>query len=567
MIKSEGHLTGERLPGMAEKALPWSRAIRSIARLDAYDIATVALIAALVVIALWTFKDYAISNDEGVQHHYGELIIAYYRSGFRVRDLFTFQNLYLYGGLFDIIVVALANVIPADPYELSHVLCAMTGIGGVAASAATARLIAGPRAGLIAAVALALCGAWYGAMFNHTKDIPFAAAMTGVTLFLVRILRQMPLPRIIDVAALGVFAGAALGVRSLGLLLFVYLGLAIVICLPWRENGGARLRFVTSSALRTFPGVALALLIMILAWPWAALSPLNPIRGLFAFSEFHYAIRTMFAGRIYEMADVSRIYVPGYLLIRVPLITLAGAAVAMSSLLWQPLGREPQQRRRELALVSLTIIVPLASEVLFHGPAFTGMRHFLFVLPPLAILAGVGFSELVDALEMKGRRLAAGVIALVGACFLWEGATLVRLHPYENLSYNALVGGLEGAFRRYDMDYWFNSMPEAIHRLEAYLRTEKPLDETQPLKIYSVAVCGERLTFDRTVTLPQLQWDFRPAWEDSDFFIATTHMNCDRDLDGEIVGTVERSGVPIAYVKDRRAILQRATASLASPQP
>jgi hypothetical protein len=44
-------------------------------------------------------------------------------------------------------------------------------------------------------------------------------------------------------------------------------------------------------------------------------------------------------------------------------------------------------------------------------------------------------------------------------------------------------------------------------------------------------------------------------------------MNCDLDLDGEIVGTVERFGVPIAYVKDRRAILQRASASLASPRP
>ena len=82
-----------------------------------------------------------------------------------------------------------------------------------------------------------------------------------------------------------------------------------------------------------------------------------------------------------------------------------------------------------------------------------------------------------------------------------------------------------------------------------------------------MAVCGERPTFDRTVTLPQLRWDFRPAWEDSEFFIATTHMNCDRDLDGEIVGTVERFGVPIAFVKDRRAIVQRAAPSLAlSPQ-
>src|SRR5262249_22304954 len=157
-----------------------------IARFDACDIATVALIAALVVIALFTFKDYAISNDEGVQHRYGELIIAYYQSGFRVRDLFTFENLYLYGGLFDVVVVALAHVIPIDPYELRHILCAMMGIAGIAASAATARLIAGPRAGLIAAIALALCGAWYGAMFNHTKDIPFAAAMTGAMLFLVR---------------------------------------------------------------------------------------------------------------------------------------------------------------------------------------------------------------------------------------------------------------------------------------------------------------------------------------------------------------------------------------------
>jgi hypothetical protein len=565
MTKTEAKLTGERLPGIAENALSRSRVIRSIARFDACDIATVALIAALVVIVLCTFKDYAISNDEGVQHHYGELIIEYYRSGFSVRDLFTFQNLYLYGGLFDITAVALSNIVPADPYDLRHVLCAMTGIGGVAACAASARLIAGPRAGLIAAIAIALCGAWYGAMFNHTKDIPFAAATAGATLFLVRILRQMPSPHAIDVATFGVFAGAALGVRSLGLLVFIYLGLAILIGLPWRESGNARMRFAASSALKTFPGVALALLIMILAWPWAALSPLNPIRGLFAFSDFHYAIRTMFAGRIYEMADVPRIYVPGYLLIRVPLITLVGAALALSSILWQPLGRESQQRRGDLALVSLTIIVPLVSHVLFRGPAFTGMRHFIFLLPPLAILAGVGFSELVRVLEMKGERLAVGAIALVGACFLWEGATLVRLHPYENLAYNALAGGLPGAFRRYDLDYWFNSMPEAIRMLEAFVRDKAPVESNEVSRVYSVAVCGVRPSFDRNVTLPQLHWDFRSQWEESEFFIAPTQMNCDRDLDGEIVATVERFGVPIAYVKDRRAFTKRPLVTVASP--
>jgi hypothetical protein len=31
---------------------------------------------------------------------------------------------------------------------------------------------------------------------------------------------------------------------------------------------------------------------------------------------------------------------------------------------------------------------------------------------------------------------------------------LVRLHPYQYIYYNSLVGGVGGAFRDYEMDYW-----------------------------------------------------------------------------------------------------------------
>jgi hypothetical protein len=177
----------------------------------------------------------------------------------------------------------------------------------------------------------------------------------------------------------------------------------------------------------------------------------------------------------------------------------------------------------------------------------------------------VGFEKALSALEMRGRALAYASVGLIAQCFLWEAATLVKLHPYENLSYNMLVGGLPGAYRRYDMDYWFNSMPEAIHQLEAYVRAKEPAGPLQTSAVYSVAVCGERLAFDRNITLPQLRWDFGWTWEESEFFIAPTHMDCDRDLDGEVVGTVERFGVPIAYVKDRRAIVKRPIATAASP--
>ena len=49
-----------------------------IPRHDPFDLASLLLIVALLALALLTFRDYAISNDEEVQHRYGELILAYY---------------------------------------------------------------------------------------------------------------------------------------------------------------------------------------------------------------------------------------------------------------------------------------------------------------------------------------------------------------------------------------------------------------------------------------------------------------------------------------------------------
>ncbi len=99
-----------------------------------YDRASLVILVALVVLAVLLFRDYGISNDEEVQHRYGELIIDYYASGFRDTALFSYKNLYLYGGLFDIIAVGLAKLLPFDPFLIRHFLSAMIGVAGMAAS-------------------------------------------------------------------------------------------------------------------------------------------------------------------------------------------------------------------------------------------------------------------------------------------------------------------------------------------------------------------------------------------------------------------------------------------------
>ena len=246
-----------------------------------------------------------------MQHRYGELIIAYYSSGFSDQTLFHFKNLYLYGGLFDILAVLLTPLLPFDLYLIRHLLSALIGSGGIAAAAATARLIASPRAGFVAAVTLAICGPWFGGMFNHTKDVPFAAAMMAAIYFLLRATRDLPRPRWGDIVGFGLTLGGALGLRATALLLFGYAVIAIALGILWRTSGFAQgMRLLLQSIARFIPAFVLGYAIMIAAWPWASLGPLNPLRAIFSFAHFHYQIRTIIAGKIYEMADVPWWYVP-----------------------------------------------------------------------------------------------------------------------------------------------------------------------------------------------------------------------------------------------------------------
>jgi hypothetical protein len=277
---------------------------------------------------------------------------------------------------------------------------------------------------------------------------------------------------------------------------------------------------------------------------------LNPVRALFTFAHFHYPIRTMLSGEAYDMADVPRWYVPTYLAIKLPLTLPFGALLGLLlSLVSAPANTNLSMpgRQRETWLIAFAAVFPVLCQVAAHGPAFTGLRHFLFVVPPLAVLAGIGFDATLNWLAIRRRELATAAFGAIGVWLAWNVGTLVRLHPYEYMFYNSTVGGLEGALRGYEGDYWVNIMHEAVGELEAFVARAR-LD---PTKSYTVAVCGERLPFEKEAHLPLKYSD---NWDTADFFIAPTQMNCDRAMYGKTVVSIERLGVVIGVVKDMRGI-------------
>jgi hypothetical protein len=72
-------------------------------------------------------------------------------------------------------------------------------------------------------------------------------------------------------------------------------------------------------------------------------------------------------------------------------------------------------------------------------------------------------------------------------------------------------------------------------------------------------VCCERVQFEKEAD-SRLEWT-RDV-DRADFFIAPTNMNCDRARKGRVIATVERLGVVIGVVKDRRAITRPNLAGL-----
>jgi 4-amino-4-deoxy-L-arabinose transferase-like glycosyltransferase len=511
-------------------------------------IARVTSIALLTIVALYialTFGQHGISNDEWVQHTYGQLLFDYYASGLTDMSAFHYKDLYLYGGLFDLIAATLERLLPMNVWDMRHLLSALFGLAGLVAIHRLTRHLLDDAAACIAVALLMLTGAWSGALFTHTKDIPFAACMAWATYCITLVVQRLPAPPLGLVLRLGLAIGCAFGLRVGAVFAVMALGLSMLAASTLAGGDArARLMHLGRSVRALLPAVPVALALIALFWPWAAQAPGNLLKALTTFSHVTYAIRTVLDGEIMAITAVPRSYLPIYLAVRQPELTLAGLLGGL--LLALPRLRGPWRPRLPWLPVVLAALLPLALAVLTRPALYNGIRHFTFLLPPLAILAAAG----LHALWQHARRSRIWAAAFLALCLLGALdplAAMARLHPYHYVNYNRLAGGFEAAVAgRWEADYWSDGVREATRLLRAYLK-----GAARPAEPWQVAVCADPVEADAW-----LGPDFIVTrdWVRADFFISTTHMDCDSVLAGRIIGQVARAGLPLTLVKDRRAL-------------
>ena len=528
------------------------------------DDLAILVLAVVGIIAGLTFRDYGLGWDDYTHAEYADLLLRMYGSGFKDTGALSFANLYMYGGGFDMAAALLHKVIALELFETRRLLGAIIGVIGLAVTWRLGRRVGGPVAGLAALLLLALCPTFYGHMFMNPKDAPFAVAMVILMLGLVRLAEEYPQPSPRTILIVGLGAGLSIGSRILGGLALVY---ALVGFLPMvvaeARTLGAReaLRRLLHVVYVLVPGLVLGYLVMGLIWPWSIMAPDNPFQALTYFSHFfEKPWKEMFDGALVSVPDMPWSYLPTLFALQLPEVllglTIAGVAGALVVL---PRDDVTARRKTILLMLASAATLPLLIAMVKRPALYNGIRHFIFVIPPMAVLAGTAFAWGINWLGENRRSWQPVAVAVFAFGLMLPLAEMIRLHPYQYTHFNLIAGTVRGADDRYMLDYWGLALKQASDGLREEIadRTETPPKGRK----WKVAVCGPQ----RPAQVA-LGPDFTIGWDShaADFAMTLGEFYC-KGLTAPVLVEIKRDGVVFARVYDIRG--RSISSLLAIPAP
>ncbi|HLG98210.1 MAG TPA: hypothetical protein VKX49_17975 [Bryobacteraceae bacterium] len=528
---------------------------------------------------LLTFRDYGITWDEPMQNRYGSLVDRFYigvlHGHYDLKAINEDLDFRYYGGLFDSIASGVEHLSPYGEFETRHLLNALVGLIAIVGCWKLARLLGGSAAAFWAVALLVLIPRFYGHIFNNPKDVPFAAGFVWSLYYLAAAIPLLPRIPWRLCFQIGCAIGLTLGVRVGGLLLLAYLAVLQCGYLGYAFFRSGRERelwsHASTTASRFLAITAVAWIIMLSLWPWAQPAPLTrPFQALAHFSAMPWEGTVLFHGAQVKAANLPRIYTVTWLAITLPesiLALLLLAAAVGASAVWKKrlsLFRTPLAIQE--TFLAFAVSFPLMYVFITKPVLYDAERHSLYLVPPITCLCSIVLASVLNQLAGARRSAALAVVAILAICLAWQASIMIRLHPQEYVYFNQTVGGLPGAAGLYETDYWGNAYREAVKILVQYVGPERAKDASRNYKVYMTSTQRVSATY---YFPPYLS--LTADSDNADFFVATTRYNVDRSIDGCIVGTVERFGVPLAVIKDRRCLkpasVDRAVADHAGKGP
>ena len=192
----------------------------------------------------------------------------------------------------------------------------------------------------------------------------------------------------------------------------------------------------------------------------------------------------------------------------------------------------------ELPLLAiLWFLLPLVAAIITHPYIYDNFRHVFFTLPPIFLIAGLG-------IEIIFNKISKPLFQYLLLClFILPGIIGgVKLHPYEYIYYNQFIGGTEGAFRQYEMDYWGTALRETAEFVNENIEKDA-----------KIVVWGPATVLWRYARPDLNIYDFRQEELPNENFYVVISSRVNRDLlvypDVLPIYILEKNGAVLAVLK------------------
>ena len=423
---------------------------------------------AVVLLCMMVFLsfDYGMTGDELVQKLYGEKVLNFYTTFGKDRSFMDIKigfknNLFYYGGLYDMICAAANRYIGhLDEYEMRHVINCIFGFLAMLFCGLLAKRLGSWRTGFIALLLVACWPQFFGQSMNNPKDIPFAFSYVFGIYYLMLLVQQLPSPNKKTLVMTTIGLALAINMRVGGLILIGMLFAFVIgyyilskdFRLQLKTQKGAQGRLMKYLFFISLIGYIGGLLF----WPYGLLGPIDHVRtALKEMAHFDTNIRLLFNGKSMMSNEVPWNYIPTWLWITTPLVILYSAIAQLPLMV---INRKIFKREYSLLLLFATLF-PWAYAVYGKSALYDGMRHFLFVIPMIAVVAALTWDTFFSI--TKNKIIHGGAALFMAGGLMLPLSFCVTNHPNEYVYFNQHIGGIKGAYGNFDTDYYQNSIKQA----------------------------------------------------------------------------------------------------------
>lgn len=420
------------------------------------------VIAGLLILGLFIYKDYGVSWDEADMRQIGEINLKFVRTGdVQMMEHFEDKD---HGAAIELPLRWAEEPLGLKDFgeviRFRHLACFLFYLFGLwAAYMLALRLFRRQWIALLGLSMLILQPRIFAHAFFNSKDIPFLVA---IIFALNALFIAFEKRRIYLFVLAGLLCGFATGIRTLGLMLIVFVFLLLIVDLI---KGKPSARRKVYGQLAGFLLSAMAMLYV--SWPYLWQNPVQNLMYSVARMS-HYSAwlgSLLFNGKTYPGTALPWYYLPEWFCISTPLVwlvlCLTGLVIGAVQLIKQRKIFLQTARQKTLLLCAAIVVVPIAAIILKHAVVYDDWRHVYFIYPPLIMIALYGVERLAKNKAMMLAIITASFLQIVGT-----GIFMVRAHPFQQVYFNPLVPHRPEYLRRhFDYEYWGTSYRYGIEYL------------------------------------------------------------------------------------------------------